>query len=161
MASRLSLLRWGRERLVAPVQAALSQGLAPGKAALAVALGAWLGLIPVIFGTMLLCFLAAWALRLNHLLTQTANYAVFPLQLLLVIPFLELGDWAFQGPGLPLKPALLSARIQADPGAFIRDFVWLGVDATLVWALMGLVVVPPLWWGLRALFIRLAPSPRP
>ena len=144
-----------------PVLAALRHGLSPGKAALAVALGAWLGLIPTIVGTMLLCLLAAWLLRLNHVVIQTANYAVFPLQLLLVLPFWKLGDWAFDGPGLPIQPAHLMAQLRVDPWALIQSFGWIGLHAVAAWAALGLLAVPLLWWALRAVFRRIARDRHP
>ena len=40
-----------------------------------------------------LCVVLAFALKLNLPAIQTANYAVMPLQLLLMAPFVRLGGW--------------------------------------------------------------------
>lgn len=143
-------------RLTAPIVAQLTQGLSPSRTALAVALGVWFGIVPIVIGSVAFCLLAAWALRLNHVVIQTANYAVFPLQLALMYPFLMLGARVMHGPSLTLSPAELSARLSDAPMALLNEFWWVGVNATLVWAALGLVVVPLLWFVLRHLFTRVA-----
>ncbi len=65
----------------------LRQGLSAHQLALAMALGATIGILPTLWGTSLLCFLLAGLLRLNHLTVQTVNYLVFPLQIILFVPF--------------------------------------------------------------------------
>lgn len=143
---------WGRA--AEPVLASLRQGLDPERAALAVALGFWIGLLPLIFGTMALCALAAWRLKLNHGVIQAANYAAFPFQLLLAYPFFRLGVLLFRGERLHVGPAEFAARLREDPGPFLGRLGHAALQAAGAWALLGLLAVPLLWWIFAALFRR-------
>jgi uncharacterized protein (DUF2062 family) len=73
----------------------LRQGLSPQRLALTLALGAAVGCIPVVGIPTLICAALAVALRLNLPAMQAANYAVMPLQLLLIMPFVHLGGRLF------------------------------------------------------------------
>ena len=63
----------------------LKQGLTPRDLALTIALGSVIGVFPVLGMTTILCTLAAVTLRLNLPALQSINWAVAPLQLLLLI----------------------------------------------------------------------------
>jgi purine-nucleoside phosphorylase len=56
-----------------------------------------------------LCAVLALALRLNLPAIQAANYAVMPLQLVLIVPFVIWAAGSFLRPGLPSPHALLHA----------------------------------------------------
>ena len=71
----------------------LRQGMSPRRLALTLALGFAIGCIPVIGIPTALCAGLALALRLNLPAIQAANYAVMPLQLVLIVPFVRLGGW--------------------------------------------------------------------
>jgi uncharacterized protein (DUF2062 family) len=93
---------WWRRKLVDPLLALLRQGVAPRALALAVALGAGIGIFPVLGISTLVLTGLALPLRLNLPAIQLVNYLVSPLQLLLIIPFLRLGEWLLGAPPLPM-----------------------------------------------------------
>jgi uncharacterized protein (DUF2062 family) len=84
--------RHWNERVVGPVTTSLRQGLTPERIARSLAWGAAVGLFPVVGTTTLLGLALAPALRLNLPLLQVASWAVYPLQLLLVLPLVRLGE---------------------------------------------------------------------
>ncbi|HLW73449.1 MAG TPA: DUF2062 domain-containing protein, partial [Gammaproteobacteria bacterium] len=90
-------------RLARHILDLLKQGITPQKIALAVVLGVLLGIAPVLGTTIVSCTVAALALRLNLVLIQIVNNLVYPLQLLLLIPFVQAGQWLFRQPPLPLS----------------------------------------------------------
>jgi uncharacterized protein (DUF2062 family) len=63
--------------------------------ALTLALGFAIGCIPVVGIPTVLCAGLALALKLNLPAIQAANYAVMPLQVALIVPFVRLGGWLF------------------------------------------------------------------
>lgn len=132
--------------------AELKGGLSPEKAALAVALGAWLGIIPALGTTTLLCVAVGWPLRLNQALLLAVNYLVYPLQLALLFPFYGWGSRVFGGPVLGLGMRVWMQRFRDAPWDLLRQTWWVGVHACVVWAGLGLLVVPPLWWILNRIF---------
>lgn len=91
-----------QRRLVAPLLALLKQGVSPRKLALSLALGIVIGLVPVLGVSTALCALVALALRLNMPAIQLVNYLLTPVQLLLIIPLLRLGEWLAQAPRFPV-----------------------------------------------------------
>jgi uncharacterized protein (DUF2062 family) len=92
-----------RRRIVDPILALLRQGITPEKLALSLAFGVAIGVFPVLgVSTPLLTVLALW-LRLNLPSIQLVNYLVSPLQLLLIFPFLRLGESLTGAPRFPLS----------------------------------------------------------
>lgn len=93
---------WWRRRLLDPLLALLRQGVEPRLLALAVTLGAGIGIFPVLGVSTIALTGLALPLRLNLPAIQLVNYAVSPLQLLLIIPFLRLGEMLLGAPPLPM-----------------------------------------------------------
>ena len=117
----------------------LRSGVTPEKIALSIAIGAALGVFPVLGSTMLLCTLAAWILRLNLVAIQTVNYLVYPLQFALLIPFLRLGEAIYRAPRLPLTTAQIVEMVHA--GAWhATQLLW---RSTLYAITAWLIVAPP------------------
>lgn len=117
----------------AKITAWLRQGISPRRLALTLALGIAIGCIPVIGLPTVLCAALAVALRLNLPVIQAANYAAMPLQLLLIAPFVRMGELLFASGGsaaprllLPLGPLPMLARFGA-----------LAAHALLAWLLVA------------------------
>ena len=83
---------WFYRTLVLPIVDLLRQGITPEKIALSIALGAVLGIFPVLGSTTILCVAAAYVLRLNLPAIQLVNFLIYPLQLILFLPFLQAGS---------------------------------------------------------------------
>lgn len=58
---------------------------------MSISLGVLWGIFPVIGTSTLLCTLSALALRLNMIIIQGVNYAVYPVQIALLLPYYQLG----------------------------------------------------------------------
>lgn len=69
----------------------LRQGMSPPKLALALALGAAVGTFPIIGTNTALLVLLCLLFRLNFVAPQITNYAVYPLQIFMLLPFFNLG----------------------------------------------------------------------
>lgn len=69
----------------------------PKSMALSLTLGVCLALFPVIGMTFLLGLMVAIVFRLNHLVVQTLNLLLAPVQLLLIYPFIKAGNLVFAG----------------------------------------------------------------
>jgi uncharacterized protein (DUF2062 family) len=78
-----------------PIKKLLIQGTSPKMIAIAIAGALVIGMFPVLGSTTLLCTLFALTFRLNLPLVQLVNFSVYPLQLILVIPFMKLGETIF------------------------------------------------------------------
>ena len=79
-----------KKKLFDPIMNLLMQGVTPEKIALSIAFGAVLGVFPILGSTVLLCTGATFIFRLNFVAIQIANYFIYPLQLILFIPFFQI-----------------------------------------------------------------------
>ena len=126
------------KRTVEPVVALIKQGVSPEKISLGMAWGIILGIFPVLGLTTILCGLAALVFRLNLPAIQLVNFLVYPLQLVLLIPFFQLGDLLFQVEPLPLSAQELITLLQADLWGTIRAFWNTTQRAIVAWLLVSL-----------------------
>jgi len=132
---------WQR-RVVAPIVAQLRQGITPRKIALTLALGGTLGIFPILGATTLLCGVAGVWLRLNQPIIQLVNYLVYPVQLILLIPFYRAGEKLFGAEPVPIVDvAGLIARFGEGPLQFLRDYGLVGLYGIAVWLLVAPVLV--------------------
>lgn len=115
----------------------LSQGVSPEKIALTIALGAMLGVTPVLGSTTLLCTLAALLLRLNLPAIQLVNGAVYPLQLILLIPFCRLGAWMFGADASAISFAGVRALLRMGAGQAFRALWVVTMHALVAWLAAG------------------------
>ena len=89
---------WLRRRVIEPLMALLRQGVAPDRLALCVALGVVIGNIPILGVSTLLCAAIALVFRLNLPAIQLVQAAMAPSQVLLIVPFVRLGEWISRAP---------------------------------------------------------------
>jgi uncharacterized protein (DUF2062 family) len=149
-----------RTRIVAPVVEQLRQGLSPDRIALTIAIGLCIAIIPVVGVTTIMSFLAAWLLRLNQPIIQTINWSSYALQLLMILPFVRLGEWIFRAPRLGLSAEAFVAMAKADPfGTLVA--VWPTMwHAVAAWAftvpLLGAIVYYSVRPVLRSVARRIA-----
>jgi uncharacterized protein (DUF2062 family) len=117
----------------------LQQGISPSRLALTLALGFAIGCIPLVGMPTVVCAALALALKLNLPAIQAANYAVMPLQLILIVPFMRLGGWLFAsnprqavavGDMLRLWPVNLSTNLIAQASV-------LAIHAMAAWLLVA------------------------
>lgn len=127
-------------RLVFPVvkrsQAVMSCGLTPQKLALTICVGSALGIMPLPWGTTLICILLAHHFGLNHVALQSVNYLLYPLQLALLSPFFKLGTRLF--PWGPPVPARLLATIIRNPGSSWDILGWIMIKSLAAWLVTAL-----------------------
>jgi uncharacterized protein (DUF2062 family) len=111
----------------------LKQGMSPDKIALSVALGGVLGIFPIPGISTAMCALLAMTLRLNHAMIQTVNYAVYPLQLLLLGVYIAIGNQWFGGSASVASFNSLADLIRHDLGGGLLALKQLGLYAVVVW----------------------------
>lgn len=80
------------KNLKAVVQTYITGGLNPAKASQAVGIGLLWGIFPLVGTSTALCTMSALLLRLNVALVIAINYLLYPLQILLIIPFVMMGQ---------------------------------------------------------------------
>lgn len=124
-------------KLVRMIVALLSEGMTPHKIALTLALGVMLGATPVLGTTTILCAAAAVALRLNLALIQAVNFVAYPLQLLLLIPFMQAGQWLFRQPPLPFSRDQLLSMLHSGYRHALEQLWLYSLHGVVAWLLLG------------------------
>jgi uncharacterized protein (DUF2062 family) len=147
-----------QRRLFEPILQLLRQGITPEKIALSLALGFGLGIFPVLGVSTILCTVIALALRLNLPAIQLANYAASPVQILLIIPFVRVGEHLLRAAPEPLS--IRSGLRLLGHGVFEAVIVlWSAiVHAALGWALLGPPFIYLVYLLLKLILIKAARS---
>jgi len=133
----MPLKKWLYRRLLEPLLALLRAGLAPRQLALCIAIAIVVGNIPVLGISTILCTFIALTFRLNLLAIQLVQAAMAPTQLLLIIPFVRLGEWIARAPPQIVSVkgvfALMSQGFW-QAAVVLRDAIH---HAALAWALLA------------------------
>lgn len=127
-----------RAKIASAIVDQLTQGLSADRIALTVGVGLCIAIIPVVGVTTVLSFAAAWALRLNQPIIQTINWSSYALQLLLIIPFVRLGERIFRAPRMTLSLEQLVAYAKSDPFGTLAS-----LSATIGHAMVAWLLVIP------------------
>lgn len=143
------ITRFFREKIGRPILNLLKQGISPERLSLSIALGAVIGIFPVLGATTLICAAIAIVLRLNLPAIQLFNYLVYPLQILLVIPFMSLGAFIFQVDPPPFSIQEVGALFRQDFWGTIASFSETILYAIVAWILVGV----PLFAGIYAICV--------
>ncbi|MDD2539743.1 MAG: DUF2062 domain-containing protein [Desulfuromonadaceae bacterium] len=140
-------------------QNVLTCGLTAQKSAQLLCVGFAFGVMPLVWGTSLICIVVAHILKLNHVALQSINYLLYPLQLVLLLPFFMLGARLFPW-GPPLPPHLFAAVLR-NPGTSWYLLCWITLKSLAAW-LVTVVPVAVLAYGLlmALAFMKNAHTPR-
>ena len=118
----------------------LKQGRCPRDLALAFALGSTLGIMPLVWGTSLICIIIASWLRVNQVVMQLANYLMYPLQIILFIPYLILGEKLFTTSFLPENHLQLLDQIKQTPFLFFSHLWQSNLQGLIAWLVISPLV---------------------
>ncbi len=134
----------------------MRQGMSADRLALAVAVGVVVGNIPYFGTSTILCTAIALAFRLNQPAIQIAQAAMAPTQVLLIIPFVRLGEWLLRAPhqAISIKAALAFAPQDAEQAALaLRDAL---IHAGVAWMLVAPIAIYSIYRLLAPIFRRAA-----
>ena len=128
---------WQR-RLRDPLVAQLTQGITPEKIALTLAVGSAVAVFPILGTSTLLCFIAAWALKLNQPITQLINQACWPVHVPVIYLCVRFGEKLFGTTPVHFHIREMGHQFWAEPGRFLHDFGSTALHAVTAW----LVIAP-------------------
>jgi uncharacterized protein (DUF2062 family) len=149
-----------KRRLLDPLLVLLRQGMSPRRLALCTAIAVVVGNIPILGVSTIICTIIALVFRLNLPAIQVVQAAMAPTQLLLIVPFVRLGEWIERSPpqSLSIKEAI-ALMSHGIPQAFVvlRDAIF---HAALAWIILAPFCVYVLHRLLTPIFERLAAQVR-
>ncbi len=132
----------------------------PHALALSTTIGLLLGLFPVVGVTTFAMTILTVRFSLNLPLMLGVSYLIYPFQLLLIIPFIRLGERMAGAPRFPISFATLKNRLLEDLPGTLSALGIANLHAVLAWSLVSLPAGLLLYFGLRAFFRRLPPTGR-
>jgi uncharacterized protein (DUF2062 family) len=154
---RLSRLKqFWRERVVALIVAQLAQGITPEKIALTIALGLNLGIFPILGATTALCLIAGLWLKLNQPVIQLVNWLASPLQLMLILLFVRIGEWMMRAQRVSFSVPELMRRFRESPTKFFQEFGLTGLHGIVAWLIIAPFLTALIYFTLLPLLRRLA-----
>ena len=112
-------------------------GESTAKTAWTIALGFAIGMFPLMGLTTITCVLVAGALRLRQAPIQLGNYAALPLQIILLIPFLRLGERIAGAERFVFDPPALLKGFPHIPESTARAVVMAQWHMILGWAVVA------------------------
>ncbi|HSY17014.1 MAG TPA: DUF2062 domain-containing protein [Candidatus Acidoferrales bacterium] len=142
------LKRFWRERVVALIVAQFTQGVTVQKMALTIALGMTLALFPILGSTTVLCAITAVWLRLNQPIIQAVNYLMYPLQIILIVVFVRIGEWIMRAQPVSFSIPVMLRKFHESPVKFMHEFGMTGLHAIIAWLLIAPVLAVVLYWVL-------------
>jgi uncharacterized protein (DUF2062 family) len=131
------MMMWLRRRVLEPLLDLLRQGISPDRLALCVAIGVVVGNIPILGVSTILCAAIALVFRLNLPAIQIVQAAMAPSQILLIIPFVRLGEWIARAPRQPLSIREGLELVAQGAGRAIVALWDAILHAGLAWALVA------------------------
>jgi uncharacterized protein (DUF2062 family) len=156
VAENRPMNNWLYRRILEPLLALLRQGTSPDRLALCVAIGVVVGNIPILGVSTILCVGIALAFRLNLAAIQIVQAAMAPTQLLLIIPFVRLGEWILRIPPEPVSIQQAMALLAQGAGHAIAVFRDAILHAGLAWILVAPLAVYSIHKLLTPVFVRAA-----
>jgi uncharacterized protein (DUF2062 family) len=144
-----------QRKIVDPIVTLLRQGLTVEKIALGLSVGVVIGIFPVIGITTVLCAIAAIVLRLNLPAMQVVNYLVYPLQIVLLIPFFHFGALLFGVAPPPWSASDLMAMFRDDFWGAIRQLWDITMRAIVGWSLICVPMMAAMYYTLKPLLKRI------
>jgi uncharacterized protein (DUF2062 family) len=149
------LSRFFSRCLTEPLLGILSHGVTPERIAASMSLGIVLGVFPALGTTSLLCLAASLLFRLNLPAIQLTNVAAYPLQLLLFIPFMKLGEKLFGVSPGTLSLGQVVALIEANAWNAIQTLWIATMHAIVAWLAVGVPTGLALYFIFAAMLRRL------
>ena len=143
--------------MIAPLTAQLTQGVTPDKLAATLAVGTACSLLPFLGATSLLNLAVGLRLRMNQPILQTLNQLLTPLQLVMILIYVRLGEWLWSAQDARFTVADMLRTFREETFAnFLNRFGWAGVHAATAWTLTTPLLIAALYFAIRPTLRRLA-----
>lgn len=131
-----------KTKILEPLLNQLRQGATPSKLSLSVAMGAAIGVMPLLGPATFLCVIVGAAFKLNQVALQVGNYVVYGLQLIGIPLFLRYGDILFGASPFSLSPAQIKSEVEnLGVWAFTQKFAVSLWHGTVLWLFVTPIIV--------------------
>lgn len=117
-----------------------------------------IGVFPILGFSTAMNLIAGFWFKLNQPIIQSFNCLVSPLKLLLILPFIRLGEWLFQAEPFRLSLTEFSDRFFTDMATTSIEFCWTFVHAIVAWFICAPLIYACLFMLTKPLIRRVSIS---
>ena len=125
-------------RVLIPLSNIRKQGFSSETLALSVSIGIIGGAFPVFGFATYVCLLMTLVFKQNIIIVQVANWLVYPLQILLIIPFMKLGNSIITGGELTISMHQVVIAFQSGLLNGIREVGIISLYGIIAWAAVAI-----------------------
>ncbi len=147
---------WLKRRVIDRLRMLLRQGISADRLAACAAIGVTVGIVPILGVSSALCAVLALAFNLNLPTMQIVQTLLAPVQLVLIIPFVRLGEWMMHDAPEPLSIGAGLALIHQGAWHAVHVLRYAILHAGLAWLVLAPFVTLISFYVLRAVFQRAA-----
>jgi hypothetical protein len=131
------------------ITAQLTQGATPEKLSQSLSAGLLIGCFPLLGFTTALAGIVGVVFKLNHIVVQTSNYMMYPVQIVLIPVYIKTASLFMDVSNVPIRPDLILEAFRLDWLGFLKTYSMIGLYAVLVWCVLSSV----LFFILQRLFV--------
>lgn len=147
---------WQR-RVVDPIMQQLTQGVTPKRVTFTLGVGTVCSLFPFLGFTSLLNLGVGIALKLNQPILQVLNQLLGPIQLLLILVYVRMGEFIWGATGHQFSiTEMVTSFAELSFVEFLQTFGWAGIHAFSAWILTAPLLFALVYFPLRPVIERLA-----
>ena len=136
--------------------AQLSQGLSLHDSRIAISMALTIGIFPIMGLSTPINFICCHFFKLNQPIVQSLSWVVGPIKIVLILPFIRLGEWLFQAPPFKLSLQEFTRRFFDDAAATTYEFIWTFAHAISAWCLFAPIIYALLFCLLKPVVSRLS-----
>jgi uncharacterized protein (DUF2062 family) len=118
----------------------LTQGATPEKLAQSLSAGMLIGCFPLLGFATGLAAIAGIILKLNHVVVQTANYMMYPVQIVLIPVYIKVVSLIIDVGDVPIRPDLILQAFRADWMQFLKTYSLIGLYAVILWIIVSAIL---------------------
>lgn len=118
----------------------LTQGVTPEKLAQSVSAGILIGCFPLIGFATGLAALYGFVFKLNHLVLQTVNYMMYPVQIVLIPVYIKVVSLIIDVGDVPIRPDLILEAFSRDWVQFLKTYSLIGLAAVILWFIISSIL---------------------
>ncbi len=130
----------------------LTQGTSPQSLALSTTIGLLLGIFPLLGVTTVTMTALSLRFPLNLPLMLGLSYLTCPIQVLMIIPFIRLGERVFGVPPVGLSPDALQAAFSSSFFGALQDLGAANLLGVAAWAMVAMPAGALIFKGLEIAF---------
>jgi len=125
-------------RVLIPISNIRKQGFSSETLALSVSIGIIGGAFPVLGFASYVCLLLTLVFKQNIIIVQVVNWLAYPLQILLLIPFMKLGNSIFAGGDLTITMHQVVIAFQSGLMNGIREIGMFSLYGVIAWVALSI-----------------------